>query len=61
METKLLTKKDFNSDNEFIGDKSILNYNGNLEIDEKLGCVKFKYLKIRGYIKAKSGSGISAG
>jgi len=61
METKKLTKKDFNENNEFIGDESILSFNGNLEIEESLGCVKFKWLNIKGYILAKAFSGIEAG
>lgn len=61
MKTIKLTKKDFNDNNEFIGDKSILDHNGHLEIDESLGYVKFDHLNIRGYIYAKAGSGIKAG
>ena len=61
METIKLTKKDFNGKNEFIGDESILDFNGNLEIEENLGIVFFKYLNIKGYIYAKAGSGITAG
>src|SRR3989304_3381237 len=61
METKKLTKSDFNKDNKFIGNESGLSFNGNLEIDENLGYVNFKFLKISGYIYAKAGSGIKAG
>ena len=61
METIKLTKKDFNFNNEFIGKEETLSYNGNIEIEENLGCVKFKYLKIRGSILAEAGSGIEAG
>ena len=61
METKILTKSDFNSKNEFIGDESILSLDGNLEIAENLKTVYFRFLAIRGYILAKTGTGIEAG
>ena len=61
METKKLTKSDFDKDGNFLGSDEILSFNGNLEIDEKIGWVKFKFLKVSGYILAKAGSGIKAG
>ena len=46
---------------EYIGQDDLSNFNGNLEIAENLGWVKFTSLKISGYIFAKAGSGIEAG
>ena len=61
METIKLTKKDFDSNNEFIGKEEVLKHSGNLEIDNNLGYVHFRFLNISGYIFAQAGSGIKAG
>lgn len=60
METKVLTKADFNDKGKFIGHSSILSFNGNLEIEEDLNYVYFDFLNVKGYIIANIGTGIKA-
>jgi len=61
METLTLTKQDFDSDNNYIGNTDLSDFQGHLEIVKDLGLLKFKYLKISGVIHAEAGSGIKAG
>ena len=65
MKTLRLTAKDFKETNfywkEYIGTEDVSDYDGNIEIEANLGYVRFDSLKAKGYIIAKSGSGIKAG
>ena len=55
-----ITKEHTNEKNEYIG-PDLSDYDGHIEADEGLGCVRFKSLKASGYILFKAGSGIKAG
>jgi len=64
METKVITEKDLvkNPDTGFYEYNANFQFEGNVEIAENLGCVKFGYgLVVTGYIYAKAGTGIEAG
>ena len=61
MKTYTISKKDLNSDNEYIGKLKLEDLDGNLEIDENLGYVRVKSICAKGYVHAKAGSGIKAG
>ena len=64
METKVITEKDLvkNPDTGFYEYNANFQFEGNVEIAENLGCVKFSYgLVVTGYIYAKAGTGIEAG
>ena len=61
MKTLKITQKDLNANNEYIGKMDVTNFNGNIEIDESLGCVLFKSISVTGYLWARAGSGIKAG
>ena len=66
MDTLKLTKNDFKETKyyykEYCGKTDVSNYEGNIEIEEGLGYVKFNgWLRATGYILAKAGSGIKAG
>ena len=45
---------------EYIGE-DVSDFEGNIEIEENLGCVRFSSIKANGYIWAKEGSEIEAG
>ena len=61
METLVLTKKDFDDSNNYIGSHDLASLNMNLEIEANLGWVKFIRINVLGFIFAKAGSGIEAG
>jgi len=61
MKTHIITKDQLDADNNYIGSTNLDNFEGHLESEENLGYVKFKFLKIQGYIGFKAGSGIKAG
>ncbi|UOF78274.1 hypothetical protein [Caudoviricetes sp.] len=66
MKTLILTKEHFKETNhyckEYIGTEDVSDFDGNIEIEGELGCVRFSgFLRAKGYIKAKAGSGIEAG
>jgi hypothetical protein len=47
---------------DYIGTEDVSDYDGSIEITADLGCVRFSgNLKAKGFIRALSGSGISAG
>src|ERR1700730_6050619 len=46
---------------EYIGREDVSDYDGNIEIAGKLGYVKFKSIKVSGYLVAEGCSGIEAG
>ena len=61
-QTRVFTRKDFKEINGRLVFEQDVDVNGNIEIDENLGCVLFKFgIKASGYICAKAGSGIKAG
>jgi len=55
-----ITKEHTNEKNEYIG-PDLSDFDGHIEADENLRCVRFKSLKTTGYIWFKAGSGIEAG
>ena len=60
--THLITKDMLDKDNAYIGEVDLSDFNGSLELAEGLGWVRFKRrLKVKGYIVARAGTGISAG
>lgn len=65
MKTLRLTAKDFkyteNYWKEYIGKEDVSDYDGNIEIEAKLGYIRFNSIKAKGYILAEAGSGIKAG
>ena len=66
MKTLKITSKDVKDTNyywkEYIGKTDVSDYDGNIEIEENLGYVRFSgNVKAKGYILAKAGSGIKAG
>ena len=65
MKTLKITSRDVEDTNyswkKYIGKTDVSDYDGNIEIDENLGCVRFSGdVKASGYILAKEGSGIKA-
>ena len=62
MNTYLITSKDLDKDNFYIGSTDLRDYNGHIECSEDLGTVRFKQgVKASGYIYFKKCSGITAG
>jgi hypothetical protein len=65
MKTLILTRNDFEKSHnywsDYVGKEDLSDFDGNVEIIENLGCVKFKNIKVKGYLLAKAGSGIEAG
>lgn len=59
MKVLRITAKDFDEKGFFKKRDCI--FDGNIEIDEGLGCVKFRSIIAKGYIFSKAGSGIEAG
>ena len=54
-----ITKSDLNENNEYVGSTDVQSFEGSIEIEEKLGWVRFSAgIKVTGYIYAKAGSGI---
>jgi len=60
METTRLTAEHF-KDGYFIGDRSLLNAGGHIEVAANLGWVTVPFLSAKGSIQIKAGSGIEAG
>jgi hypothetical protein len=56
MKTLVLTKKDFNESNEYIGKEDLSNFDGNIEISSGLGTVYFKNLYASGDIMVGGGA-----
>lgn len=61
IKTHIITKDQLDKDNNYIGKVDLTDFDGHLESAESLGYVKFKLLKVKGYIHFKAGSGIEAG
>jgi hypothetical protein len=60
MKTLIITKKDLDADNYYVGDKN--EFDGHIELEANLGWVRFKRsLKATGKIVAEAGTGIEAG
>lgn len=60
METHIITKDQLDANNNYIGKVDLADFDGHLEAVENLGWVKFKELKIKGYIIFKAGLSIHA-
>lgn len=57
-----ITRADLNDRNEYVGATDVSDYDGHIEIDADLGCVKFRAsISAKGRIRALSGTGIEAG
>ena len=61
MNTLKLTRSDFDANGKYVGAVDINGYDGNVEIEERLGWCVFVAIKVTGYLRAKAGSGIEAG
>jgi len=61
MNTLKLTRSDFDANGKYVGAVDINGYDGNVEIEERLGWCVFVAIKVTGYLRAKAGSGIKAG
>ena len=65
MQTLKLTAKDFKQSDsyfkDYIGPAIADGFDGHVEIEGGLGCVKFISLSVKGHIFAKAGTGIKAG
>jgi hypothetical protein len=62
MQTYIITKKDLDKENFYIGKTDLSDFAGHIESEENLGRVRFKtYLRCTGRVLFRAGSGISAG
>ena len=65
MKTLKLLAKDFKKSDsywsDYIGEEDLSNYEGHIEIEGRLGWIKFVKLSVKGHIWADAGTGIEAG
>jgi hypothetical protein len=61
MKTHVITRKQLDSNNNYIGKVDLTNFNGHIETEENLGIVIFSSVCVTGYIYFKAGCGIKAG
>ena len=62
MKTYKITKHNLDQNNYYIGKTDLSNFDGNIESDENLGIIHFKFgIKSKFSISVSAGSGISAG
>ena len=56
-----ITKEMLDAENNYIGEQSVSDFDGSIEISAALGYVRFGSVKVSGFIIALAGSGIKAG
>ena len=61
MKIHIITKDQLDKDNNYIGETDLSDFDGHLQSEKSLGYVRFKFLKVKGHIWFKAGSGIEAG